>query len=192
MTDQIEELDTLSPEMEMEELKIQAKRIGLKVSPNIGLDTLREKVRAALSDELVEAEAEEAAEVLAESKLTPAQRRAQAKADALALVRVKITNLNPFKREWTGEVLCASNDVVGTVKKMIPFGSDKPYHVPRIILNMMQEKECQIFIPFTLPNGDKSRKGKLIKEYSIEILPPLTQAELASLAAEQAARNSID
>ena len=192
MTEQFDDLNQATPEMEMEELKLQAKLIGLKVSPNIGLDTLREKVRAALADELVEAEADEVAEVVKEATMTPAQRRAQIKADALSLVRVKITNLNPFKREWTGEVLCAQNDVIGTVKKMIPFGSDKPYHVPRIILNMMLEKECQIFVPITLPNGEKSRTGKLIKEYSIEILPPLTEAELATLARDQAARNSID
>ena len=188
-----EQLDmTQDAVTEMDELKLQAKRLGLKVSPNIGLDTLREKIKAALSDQMPDTDEEDFEELVQQPKLSALQLRAKAKEEALALVRVKITNLNPFKREWTGEVLCASNDVVGTVKKMIPFNNETPYHVPRIILNMMLEKECQVFVPYTLPNGEKSRKGKMIKEYSIEILPPLTEKELKELAAEQAARHSID
>ena len=51
---------------------------------------------------------------------------------------------------------------------------------------------CQIFVSASLPNGEKTRKGKLIKEFNIEILPPLTEQELKDLAKEQAARHSID
>lgn len=46
MIDQVEtqeelDVDAVSPEAELADLKVQAKRIGLKFSPNIGLDALR-------------------------------------------------------------------------------------------------------------------------------------------------------
>jgi hypothetical protein len=40
--------------------------------------------------------------------------------------------------------------------------------------------------------GNKVRKGKLIKEFAIEELPPLTKEELAELAQRQAMSKSVD
>lgn len=179
MTEQ--ELD-LSPEAELAELKLRAKQIGLNVSPNIGLDKLREKVQEALT---VETDG---------SVAVPNKRAVEnaIKAEAGKLVRVKIACLNPMKKEWPGELITASNDVVGTYSKFIPFNSDAAYHIPQIIFNVLQERVCQIFTTASLPNGEKTRKGKLIQEFNLQVLEPLTQAELAELAREQAARQSID
>ena len=178
------EIDAMSPEAELADLKTQAKRIGLKFSPNIGLEALREKVQEALSVDTDE-----------EVALTPKQKRAvhnEHKERASKLVRVKIACLNPMKKEWFGELISAGNDVVGMYAKFIPFNSDKPYHIPQIIFNVLQERMCQVFVSASLPNGEKTRKGKLIKEFNLEVLPALTEKELAELAREQAARHSID
>ena len=184
MSEELEMQEDLSPETELAELKVTAKRMGIKFSPNIGLDALREKVTQELS---VETDEEVARTPKTQRELYNAHKQKAGK-----LIRVKIACLNPVKKEWPGEVFSAGNDVVGNFTKFIPFNSDKPYHIPQIILNALQEKMCQVFVTASLPNGEKTRTGKLIKEFNIEILPPLTEQELKDLAKEQAARHSID
>ena len=184
MSEELEMQDDLSPEAELAELKITAKRMNIKFSPNIGLDALREKVAQEL--------AENTEGPATASPKTQHELHAQCKQQASKLIRVKIACLNPVKKEWPGEVFSAGNDIAGNFTKFIPFNSDKPYHIPQIILNALQEKMCQVFVTSSLPNGEKTRVGKLIKEFNIEILPPLTEQELADLAKEQAARHSID
>lgn len=175
--------ETMSPEAELADLKVQAKRIGLKFSPNIGLDALRDKVAEALAvpDDSTYARMP-----------TAVESRSEQKKKAAKLIRVKISCLNPVKKEWPGELISAGNDVVGNFTKFVPFNSDVAYHIPQIIFNVLQEKMCQVFVTAPLPNGEKTRKGKLIKEFTIEVLPDLTEKELKALAAEQAARHSID
>jgi len=56
----------------------------------------------------------------------------------------------------------------------------------------MKEEKCVRYKETTLPNGMKNRTGFLINAYTIEDLPPLTREEIKTLAAEQAARGSID
>lgn len=51
---------------------------------------------------------------------------------------------------------------------------------------------CQIFVTDKSKNGVTVRKGKLIKEFAIEYLEPLTQQELDELARRQAMAGSID
>jgi len=58
-----------------------------------------------------------------------------------ALVRVQITNLNPAKREWPGEIISVGSSKLGTFKKYIPYNTDAPYHIPRIMLDVMKERK---------------------------------------------------
>lgn len=123
---------------------------------------------------------------------TKDQRRNRLRREATALVRVVVVCMNPNKTEWPGELFSVGNSVVPTVKKFVPFNNDAGYHIPRIIYNMMQERKCQVFYNVTDKNGNRIRKSKLIKEFSIEVLPPLTEAELRALAQQQAMRRGED
>lgn len=112
--------------------------------------------------------------------------------EAAKLVRVRVACMNPNKKEWEGEIYTVSNSIVGTFKKYVPFNVDEGWHVPQIILNHMQERQCQIFYTVKGPRGNKIRKGRLIKELNIEILPPLTPAELKELGRKQAMAKGND
>ena len=78
------------------------------------------------------------------------------------------------------------------MKKFVPFNADDGWHVPYVIYQQLKERQCQIFQTATDARGNKVRKGKLIKEFAIEVLPPLTKEELEELARRQAMAKAID
>ena len=180
-----------------------------------------ELLEAPDADELEEAKAESEAEMrerleaeyakklegkVAELKLTqemnsgngaggvPSQGLLKLKAmkEATKLVRCVITNRNPLKQSWDGEIFTVSNDLIGMQRKFVPFSLEEGYHLPQIIVNTLKDKECTIFVNAKTKNGEKVKVGKLIREYAIEILPPLSDRELQELAAAQTARGALD
>ena len=176
---------------ELTVLKARADKMGISYHPSIGVDKLKEKIKAALSDEPVEAVEDEVAETVTEVKVKK-KSKGELKKEASKLVRIRVTCMNPNKKEWEGEIFTVSNAVVGTFKKYVPFNTEEGYHVPHIIYEQLKERKCQIFQTVRDSRGNKSRKGKLINEFSIEMLPPLTPAELQELARKQAMANSVD
>lgn len=175
---------------ELTSLKARADLMGITYHPSIGVDKLREKVQAALENKPTAPEKED---VTAASKSeTPAERQARKRHEAGALVRIRVTCMNPAKKEWDGEIITTGNSVVGTFKKYIPFNSDEGWHVPQIIYNQLVSRQCQVFTTVTDARGNKVRRGKLIREFAIEVLPQLTPQELHDLAQRQAMAKSID
>ena len=185
-----EDLDTaVLVQDELQILRDRANLLGVRFHPSISLDKLREKVVAATSGEATPPDEAKDTEPVEE---TVGQKRNRMKRDALALVRVRITCMNPAKAEWEGEIVTAGNSLIGSVKKFVPFNADDGWHIPNILLQQLRERQCQIFHTVTDARGNKVRKGKLIKEFAIEVLPPLTPEELAELARRQAMAKAID
>lgn len=204
----------VTPEMiaaELAGLKEKADTLGITYHPSIGAEKLREKIQEHLAKATPPAEDTPAApsvipKPVAEAFVAPdytpappvyvpesvAQKRRRLKDDAMALVRVRISCMNPAKKEWDGEILTTGNTLVGTVSKFIPFNADEGYHVPQILFNMLKERMCQVFVEGKDAKGGKMRVPKLIREFSLEVLDPLTRQELADLAARQAATRAID
>jgi hypothetical protein len=60
------------------------------------------------------------------------------------------------------------------------------WHVPRIIFNQLRDRQCQIFTTKKTVRGGTQREGKLIREFSVVELPPLTEKELKELGQRQA------
>lgn len=162
--------------------------LGISFHPSIGLDKLREKVNAATIATKPEAQPEVATPVAE----TPGQARLRAKREALKLVRIRVTCMNPAKKEWEGEIFTVGNSLIGSVKKYVPFNADDGWHVPHILYEQLRDRQCQVFYSVKDARGNAIRKGKLIREFAIEILPPLTSAELADLAQRQAISKAID
>lgn len=109
-----------------------------------------------------------------------------ARADALRLVRINVTCMNPLKKEWGGEIFTIGNNLIGTVSKYVPFDTVDGWHVPNIIYLMMKERQFQQFsAKKTKPGQPSSRVTKLVREFSIEILDPLTSQELQDLKQRQ-------
>lgn len=189
---------------ELDSLKERADQLGITYHPSIGVDKLREKVNASLNPKTPEESPEPTkdegdtgkhetpgpAPVVQEDQApveqaeSAAQFRLRKKKEASELVRIQVTNMNPNKRDYDGEIFSAGNTIVGTFKKYVPF--DTEWHVPRIILNMIKQRQCQVFVNRKDPRGGTVKEGKLIREYNVTELEPLTGAELKELAQRQA------
>jgi hypothetical protein len=192
----IENDDTVElVEDELENLKQRADVLGIKYHPNIKLESLKTKVNdrlAGVKHDTTEADDDNAQPKEAVEE-TIAQKRRRIKDEALALVRIRVSCLNPAKKEWEGEIFTVGNSLIGSVTKYVPFNTgDDGYHVPQILLNQLRARECQVFITKKDERGNKVRKAKLIKEFGIEVLPPLTKAEIAELAQRQALSRATD
>lgn len=201
-------------EDELTALKNRARTLGVTFHPNIGLDTLREKINLKLrsgdlkdvtteagvpnpndveaSEPVTDYTAEEIVSGYAQApavKLSKAQMRNEAIKNANKLVRVRINCMNPNKRDWSGEIITVANAVVGTFRKYIPFNNTEGYHVPQIILQAIRERQCQIFVNGTNTQGQRIKRPTLINEFAVEVLEPLTVNELKELAQRQAMAN---
>jgi hypothetical protein len=173
--------DNFPEESELDTLKTRAEQMGIKHHPSIGIDALRSKI----DERLVNVESEKPELTAVPSQKTSAL---ELKKKAGELVRIRVASMNPAKREWEGEIFSVGNGVVGTFKKYVPF--DIEWHVPRIILNMIKARKCQTFFTeVDKRTGNKTRKGRMISEFAIEILEPLTQKEIQDLAQRQAMAN---
>lgn len=106
--------------------------------------------------------------------------------EANKLVRVKITCMNPAKKEWKGEIFSVTNSIIGTVKKFIPYNTEAAdaYHVPQVLLNAMEQREYQAFSTVRVKGVD-TKKPRQVKEFAIEKLPPLSQQEIDAIAKKQ-------
>ena len=197
--DQIEEAAIETPD-ERTMLMERAKVLGLKPHPSIGLEKLREKVKEAMekpdtASAPQEAPAAPVAEKSTKSPIkeeTGPQRRARLHKEANRLVRVVVSCMNPRKQEQEFQMFSVSNSVIGTVTKVVPFDIEEGFHVPQVILDSIQDAKCQVFHTVKGPRGNKVRKGKLVKEFSVRILKPLTAKEMKDLARDQTIRNNLD
>ena len=197
MTEANEEIVPLVQD-ELKSLKERADLVGMKYHHKVGAKKLKALLEAHMSGETLEAAEEAKKQAKAAKKAakaaakanepipeTPNQRALRLRKEAGRLVRIRVSCMNPNKKDYDGEIFAVSNSVVGTFKKFVPFNNDAGWHVPQIILNHLLEKECQIFHTVTI-NGRKVRKGKLIKELNVQIMDPLTIEELHDLQQQQA------
>lgn len=181
---------------ELEVLKQRATLMNIKFSNNISVEKLREKIEAAQAKD--EPEVKEAAvnplgekQEAGVKKMTLGQK---IRAEQTRLVRVRIQNLDPKKKDLPGEIITVANEYMGTVRKFVPFGevTDNGYHIPYCIYEFLKERK---FINITTrkgKNGLPDIRATEAREFSIEVLPPLTEAELAQLAQAQIAAGSLN
>ena len=201
---------------ELDVLKQRARMMGVEFSNNIGVETLRERIRAkaeeqsnataapapALFDPALIPAATQQASFQANTSGGPAPGfepkpakpltlRQYLQREHMKLVRVRITNLDPKKKNLPGEVFTVANEFLGTVRKYIPYGevSDDGYHVPYCIYRELESRRFLDIRTFKdRANGNKIRvEQRWAKEFAIEVLPHLTPTELKQLAVAQMA-----
>lgn len=210
MTDQANQTDTVTEAQtddiqkpdQLAILKQRATIMGITFSNNIGIEALRAKIDAKLNKEqsVTVAEANDAMDSApkapalgqnADRALTPNE---QLRREQLALVRCRITNLDPKKRDLPGEIVTVANRVLGTVRKFIPFGelTENGYHIPRVLFNELDSRKFNHVRSYKdKRTGQQVVDSKWVKEFSLEILPPLDQEELNRLATAQIAAGSV-
>ena len=182
--------------MSRDELKARAEELGLSYNSNIKTEALAELITNAengLTPEIVAAakEAEEVAkklvaekpvEVAVENKAkTVGQVKAEARKNALKLVRCIVTSMDKDKADLSGEIISCGNSMTGMIKKFIPFG--KEWHVPTVILETLKDKKM------LMTRDRRTDKGTVkehyeVSQYNVQILPDLTQEELNRLLKE--------
>lgn len=180
------EVATTNLDEERDMLRERAAQLGLKISPNAGVDSLRKKIAEALSDP-VEKEPEPIVAHKTKAQAA-AELRAQLRAEALALVRCHIANLDPAKNNWPGEYITVQNNFTGAYTKYIPFGeAAQEYHLPKMIYDELVSRKFQQKRITKNAAGHENVTTRLVPEYSVTILPPLTEDELEDLKTAQAA-----
>lgn len=178
--------EAVDPATQLNMLKQRADVMGIGYSPRIGLDSLQRKIDAKLA-------ADEAPVAVEEGVLTPQQKRIKIRKgmreNQLKLVRLRITNLNPSKKDLSGEIFTIANKYLGTVRKYIPYGevTENGYHVPYIIYQQMKDRKfLNVKTKTNSSNGQINVETRWVNEFALEVLPQLTEKELQNLANAQA------
>lgn len=209
MTEQVDSLNNEKDDLsigdavnELVLLKHKADLLGVNYSNNIGAETLRERIRAK-QEELDNAEAVPAQQVFAANPLAgdsaaPVKRmtlRQMLHRDQMKLVRLRITNMDPKKKDLPGEILTVANEYIGTVRKYVPYGeqTEGGFHVPYCLYKMMDARRFLNLRTRKGPNKQVIVEQNWAREFSLEILPDLTEVEIKRLAVAQAASSgSLD
>jgi hypothetical protein len=198
---------------ERELLMSRARLMGIEFSNNIGTDTLRERINKKLDEPETSVVAPVEAKVGAQAPnpLAPAGAEINALTgqigeapkkslretiydEQMKLVRVRITCMDPKKKDLQGEVLTVANEYLGTVRKFVPFGeaTEGGYHIPYCIYTMLKEREFLNIRTTKDPRTGLPRvESNYAKEFAIDVMDPLTPDELNRLATAQAAAGSI-
>ena len=181
-------------------LKERAKVMGIPFSNNISLETLRKRVADKMEgkDEAPEVNAltgdPEIAQAMAakplNQKANEVALRKLMHATQMRQVRVRITNMDPKKKDLPGEIWTVANEYLGTVRKFVPYGeqTDDGFHIPYCLYRLLDSKRFLHIRDVKDRTTGIVRQDKVwAKEFSLDVLPTLTQGELDRLAAAQAA-----
>lgn len=194
---EVNETDEAPAVDELSLLKERARTLGIPLGGNIGLDALKKKIAAKLAGEKEEPEEEVEEETAApKRKLSKAEAeqavREKLQKDKMALVRCRIYNLNPSKRDLQGEIITVANKFLGTVRKFIPFGeqTDNGYHIPKVIYEDLVRRQYQ-HVKTKRVKGNIEVDTRMVPEYNIEVLEPLSAEELKDLAMRQSAAERL-
>lgn len=172
---------------ELDLLKQRADVMGIKYSPNIGVDALKAKIAEAANSTVAGEEPVSTTESITEIR----QRMLK---EELKLVRIRVANLNPDKKDLQGEIFTVGNRLLGMHRKFVPYGeaTDEGYHVPYIIYKQLKARKFLQKRTFMDKQTQQIRvETKWVAEFALEVLPQLTQEELNTLATNQAAKGGI-
>lgn len=174
-----------------EKLRENGKLLGVTFSPNEGVASMVNKLKEAREQVLQEPLVPDVTVPVDERKAELDARKAL-RMEMTKLVRVQIACLNPAKSELPGEIFTVHNDVVGTQKKFVPYNeAGESYHIPYFLYKFLKRKKYLQIVP--PPKGARTAATtKMVPEFSITILEPLTQAELKELARAQGAAEAAE
>lgn len=173
-----EETNTENEDFQL--LKDEADMMGISYSPNIGFETLRERVNAKKLAGKTEV-----------TSLSKEERiRQAAYLEAHKLVRCVIACLNPSKQSLTSEHMIVSGEYFGTIKRQVPLGSStsEGWHIENAIYQHMKDKKFTKIETRKNESGRDEQRAYSVPEYTIVVLPPLTEEELDKLKRRQNVR----
>lgn len=186
-------------EAQKQALRGRLDKMGIKYSNNAGVERLREQLNAALDGDKSKAESlsddnvkstEHKGLDLRPAKAEPAtiSIRQHLVNTKMKLVRIRLACLDPKKKDLDGEIITVANAYLGTVTRFVPFGeaTDDGWHVPYCIYEFLRDRKF-VDIRTGRKKGTKqlTQSAREVREFAIEILDPLTPAELDDLRRAQ-------
>jgi hypothetical protein len=183
--------------MEDSDIHAELKSHGINLHHKTGSAKLQETLTAVLNNTYETAAESQDIETVVDNvkhlttaehieKLTPTQR-------AMRMQRVIVSPNDPLMSTYNGLIFTVGASKVNKgrmVKKYVPFNNDNGWHVPQIIIDQIEAAQMQKFKQVNLPNGEKTLQAYITKKFNVQILPPLSQAEMGILAASQVARSA--
>ena len=167
------------------------KQVGAaeKVFPSLGSDETQEKPEVVEKPE--PAVSKPIPEVKTTRKLTF---REQLYRDNMKLIRVRIHQLDPKKKDLLGEVFTVSNKYLGNLSKFVPYGEqqgENGYMMEYWLYTMLKERKFSS-IRTVKRNGREFNEARDVPEFHLEVLPDPTPEELAQLRANQHGMGSLE
>lgn len=192
----------LSPEEQEEWLRDRCTEFNLNPHHKAGYNKLTEMLLAHYNKDVEPDEVEEEKAPINVADLefksldryvdeTDGEFAARKRKEAHRLIRVRITCMNPVKKELQGELFTVSNDLF-TIKRMIPFHGN-PTHIETAFLDMLRERKFQSFREVRRSSLSEApmQEGYLVPEFAIEIMNHMTPEEMTNLSIEQSRSNRV-
>lgn len=180
---------------ELDLLKQQARMMGIEFSNNIGVETLRKKIEERTAEDAASSSVKEPEPETPAAPVVKKSLRDEIYEREMKLVRVRITNMDPMKAKRPGDYFTIANKYLGTVRKFIPYGeqTDNGFHIPHCLYQMLKDRKfAQVQIRKNPDTGHESVVTRMVREFAIEVLYPLTPEEIKRLAQAQLASGSLE
>lgn len=164
---------------DIETVRARAKELGVKYHPAEKAETIQIHI-----DEFLAAKLPDAPKVE-----TTAEFLARMQRDALSLIPVTVTSMDPQDAGIPSTLISVGNKILGQISKVIVFGHK--WYMPKILID---ELESKMFIRNSMvpvPGGTERLDQQWIKKYAVVRHPLPTQEELNELAKQQALGNEL-
>lgn len=176
---------------ERDSLKARADRMGLTYQPNITTDKLRELVESTIESRMEKPTIPESV-VTAEVAAVPEDPRKKARDEALKLVRVNVSCMNPALAGRDGIIVMASNSLIRTQKKFVKFATPEGFHIPNIIYEQLLAATYLRITKKVNKQGHEEMISETLPAYAIQVLPELTAEEITNMRiAQNAAKSGV-
>ena len=177
----------------LDKYKKIATNLGIAYSPNIGENTLIDKIKEKCTNDNIEFDTllhideeidteyiEKVKNIHLEDMPDPTDSN-----DYNRLIRVSISCLDPTKASNQSEIFTVGNLLV-TQTKCVPY--NKPTHITKFMYDDIKGRKYQHLTMSKDKFGNDSPKPEIVPAYSITVLDPISIKEWQAIANEQLAR----
>lgn len=173
-------------DLDIEVVRAKAKELGVEYHPAMKAETIQAKIDAVLTSNPAPSVSNIPALPAIETEAQKIERELK---EALALIPVTITSMDPADAQLTGTSFSVGNRKLGQVTKAIPFGMK--WYMPRILVDEIESKMFIRPAMVATPGGNERLDTQWIKKYAVQRHPMPSQAELDELAKAQSQGNEL-
>lgn len=187
----------MTNELDLEAVRAKAKELGVPYHPAQKAETIQANIDRFLVEQAsgvtlpATTETPSTTETPPAKLLTAAEELELLRKEALALIPVTVTSMDPQDASLTGVAVSVGNSKLGQITKVIPFGYK--WFMPKILVDDLERRQFArtAMIPTPGAPGGERVNTTFVKKYAIQYHPIPTQAELEELAKAQAQGNEL-